>query len=653
MTLSRQLIVLILLLLLSALIGSLWIALDNTRDYLQRQSAAHAQDTANALGLAASTALEAGDRATVVAMAHSLFDGGDYAEIVVHGGKGLSVDLEQPVTLGVPAWFTRLLPLHLPTRSAVVMNAWRQAGEVRVRAHPGLAYRQLWNNARDLLMWFLAIGVIASALGLVLLRLLMRPLQQVEARANAICEQDFAPIEQHPRTRELARIVSAMNHATERVRRMLADKDRLVAALREQAYQHPVTHLPNRRFFIQHLERELDSAETESSGALLLIQVVGFKEYNDRNGYVKGDELLRRIATCLAPMAGEKRLLAHLNGADFLLLAVGADREQALALAREAREAVREELLDTLLDCRVGVALYQCPELSQALLSRADNALRNSLQAADGIGISKQVHGERLDGFTLAAWRDELPEAIEERRVLLALQPVRPVNAGVYEPQGLLQQEALMRLRLRNNGQVVPAGRFLPVAERLGLAAELDVALLEAVLRHLRERPKAHPPRIAVNLSGAVLSREADSGLLDHLLAAHHDLVAEGLALEVGERLVTRKPAVIRVLRRLADRHGVQLGVDHVGTGFESFGYLNALRPAYMKIDGSFIRDVESNADNQFYIQALGDICRGLGSLVVAECVESGQALRRVQSLGVDAVQGYWVGEPVITTGRE
>ncbi len=649
MTLSRQLIALILALLLSALVGSLWIALNHTRDYLQQQSAAHAQDTANALGLAASSALEQGDLATVTAMARALFDGGFYAEIAIHRRGTPVVDLRQPeVSDDVPAWFARLLPLHPPTRVAAVMDGWRRIGEVRVRSHPGLAYRQLWSNARDLLLWFALIGLLASVLGVALLRLLMRPLGEVEERADAIREQDFRPIEQRPRTRELARIVAAMNHATERVRRMLEDKDRLVAALREQAYQHPVTHLPNRRYFINHLERELDSTESDVSGALLLIQIGGFKGYNDRNGYARGDELLRRVAARLRPLADEKRLLAHLNGGDFLLLATGAGREEALALARQAREALAAELLDTLLDSRVGVALYRCPELSSALLARADNALREAAGQADGIDVADASGGgEMLDGYTVAAWRDELHDALEEQRLCFALQPVRPVIGGVYEHDGLVHREVLMRLNLRGHDEVVPAGRFLPVAERFGLTEALDLALLDAVLRHLRVDMEA---RVAVNLSSAVLAAEVDRGVLDRLLGAHHGLIAGRLALEVGERLIARMPSLVDVLRGLADRHGVTLGVDHVGTGFESFGYLNSLRPGYMKIDGSFVRDLGTNRDSRFYIQALGDICHGLDSLVVAECVESEAVLRQLVALGVDGVQGYWVGEPELVS---
>ena len=648
MSLSRQLLVLIVLLLLLAFAGSFWIALGNTRDYVQRQSASHARDTAKALGLAASSALHDEDRATLIAMARALFDSGYYQKlrIVKQNGEAL-VDLRQPGDADVPDWFRHLWPLRPAEQAAPVMNGWRQAGRVVVQSHPGLAYRQLWNNARDLLLWFLGLAAVALVLGLLLLRALLRPLQSIEARAAAICEQDFGHIEERPRSRELARIVTAMNHATDRVRQMLADKDNLVAALREQVYQHPVTHLPNRRFFMNHLERELDSPETHASGALLLIQVAGFKGYNDRNGYVRGDELLRRVAAVLSPLAGEKMQLAHLNGADFILLAAGSGRDQSLQLAEQLRDAVGAELIDTLLDCRIGVAFYQCPELGRALLARADAALRKAAGDIERIGVSEDIAAEMLDGYTVAAWREELRHAVDDKRILFALQPVKrvrePDDAGT-----VLHLEALMRLRLHADGGIVTAGRFLPVAERFGLANALDVALLGAVLAWLGEQKAEARRRIAVNLSAQTLAMESEAGAIAALLDEYADLSGDFLSLEVNERLITRVPGHIAVLRGLADRFGVELGVDHVGTGFDSFAYINALRPAYMKIDGSFVRDVESNPDNQFYIRALGDICRGLGSLVVAECVESDEVMRQLTAFGVDALQGYQVGKPTL-----
>ncbi len=648
MSLSRQLVVLIVLLLLLAFAGSFWIALGNTRDYVQQQSASHARDTARALGLAASTALRDEDRATLIAMARALFDSGYYEALRILKADGEAlVDLRQPGDPDVPEWFRHLWPLTPAEQAASVMAGWRQAGRVVVQSHPGLAYRQLWNNARDLLLWFLLLAAVALVLGLLLLRALLRPLQSIEARALAISEQDFGHIEERPRSRELARIVTAMNHATDRIRRMLADKDKLVAALREQVYQHPVTHLPNRRFFMNHLERELDSPETDASGALLLIQVAGFKGYNDRNGYARGDELLRRVADVLTPLASEKMRLAHLNGGDFILLAAGSGRDQSLQLAKRLRDAVGVELIDTLLDCHIGIAFYQCPELGQALLARADTALRKAAGDIECIGVSEDIAVEMLDGYTVAAWREELRHAVDDQRVLFALQPVKPARETAAARE-VLHLEALMRLRLRADDSIVTAGRFLPVAERFGLADGLDVALLGAVLAWLREQKVGARRRIAVNLSAQSLAKESEAGAIATLLEAYADLCGDFLSLEVSERLVTRMPGHIVILRDLADRFGVELGVDHVGTGFDSFAYINALRPAYMKIDGSFVRDVESNPDNQFYIRALGDICRGLGSLVVAECVESEEVMSQLTAFGVDALQGYQVGKPTL-----
>ena len=228
--------------------GTFAISVYNTRDYLESQLASHAQDAATSLGLSASAHVDSGDQAMVTAMVNAMFHRGDYLGIRFEdlGGKAWIERVAEVDVPDVPGWFVRTFTLHPPQRSATMMSGWRQVGRVLVTSHPALAYRKLWQTAVQTLNLFLAGALLALLGGMIGLRLLLRPLREVELQAEAICNREFPVVDGRPFTLEFRRVVEAMNRLSGRVARMLADSERTAAQLREQAFQDPVTGLANR-----------------------------------------------------------------------------------------------------------------------------------------------------------------------------------------------------------------------------------------------------------------------------------------------------------------------------------------------------------------------------------------------------------------------
>ncbi|MDF1528397.1 MAG: LapD/MoxY N-terminal periplasmic domain-containing protein, partial [Sedimenticola sp.] len=339
MTLSKQLVVLIVALLLLAFAGTFLISVHNTRDYLEKQLAFHAQDAATSLGLSISPHLAENDIATVTSMTDAIFDRGFYRVIRVEDMQGKPlVDRVLPIQIeGVPDWFIEQLPLTTPEGEAMLMSGWLQSGRVIVKSHPGYAYNQLWQTIAGTLRWFLVSAVIALLVGVLLLRRVLSPLRSVEEQANAICNREFPILEKLPRTTDMRRIVEAMNRMSGKVRQMLDELERLAAGLRRQAYQHPVTGLANKRFFMDSLANQINSSEEFSSGALCLVQLKHFKQYNDTHGYKAGDELLQEAARQLEMVARQwqRSQIAHLTGADFAFLVQECSEQQAVELAEQ------------------------------------------------------------------------------------------------------------------------------------------------------------------------------------------------------------------------------------------------------------------------------------------------------------------------------
>lgn len=651
MTLSKQLVILIAVLLLMVFVGTFLISVNNTRDYLEKQLASHAQDAATSLGLSISSHLAEGDLATVRSMTDVIFDRGYYRSIRVEDMTGKPmVDRIMPVRIeGVPEWFIEGLPLTTPSGESSLMSGWIQAGRVEIKSHPGFAYSQLWQTVTGTFWWFIGSMVVVLAIGLILLRWVMKPLGAVERQANAICNREFHILQDLPRTPDLRRIVEAMNQMSAKVKKMLDDLDRLASGLRRQAYQHPVTGLANKRYFTDTLANLIRSPEDFSHGVLCLIQLKDFKEYNDRNGYQAGDELLKETARLLEGVVdgSPKRLLAHLAGADFALLVEECSIEEGEALGAGLVTVLTglygTGKLDEPNAGHVGMGYFDGRQSLSELMSEADMALRMAqLKGANEWHLSTPEELEREHVRSASEWRTFIADALESGRIQLQLQPV------VSCPERtLLHQEVLVRIAEGKDGDgqaLLSAGVFMPQAESLGMTAEIDKAVIGQVLERLVADADGDT-RYAVNLSPPSMLSPGFVPWLEQILAQHRG-VAGRLIFEMPEYGAVALAEQMRALNEMVAGFGCQFSLDHFGRSFSSLAYLRSFKVDYLKIDGSFMLSLNENSDNRFFVQALTEIAHGLEIRVIGESVESEAVWDILPGLQLDGAQGYYLGRP-------
>ncbi|MEJ1355060.1 MAG: EAL domain-containing protein [Candidatus Sedimenticola sp. (ex Thyasira tokunagai)] len=652
MTLSKQLIILIAALLLMVFVGTFLISVDNTRDYLEKQLASHAQDAATSLGLSISSHMAEGDLATVRSMTDVIFDRGYYRSIRVEdmAGKPL-VDRILPVKIeGVPEWFIERLPLTTPQGESSLMSGWMQAGRVEVRSHPGFAYNQLWQTVAATFRWFIGSMVVVLAVGLLLLRWVMKPLESVEQQANAICNREFQILEELPRTPDLRRIVEAMNRMSEKVKQMLDDLEQLASGLRRKAYQHPVSGLANKRYFMDTLENLIRSPEDFSHGVLCLIQLKDFKEYNDRRGYQAGDNLLQEATKSLKAVVGDrpKQLLAHLAGADFALLVEECSIEESEVLGAELVAALTQLYGTGKLDepnaGHVGMGYFDGSQTLSELMSEADMALRMAqLKGANEWHLSTPDELEREHIRTATEWREFIGEALGSGQIQLQFQPVVSCPSKT-----LLHQEVLVRIPEGTGGDgqaLLSAGVFMPQAESLGMTAEIDKAVIDKVLDRLRDDAGGET-QYAINLSPPSILSPGFMPWLEEELSAHSD-IAHRLIFEMQEYGAVALVEQMKELIELVGRHGCQFSLDHFGRSFSSLAYLRSFKVDYLKVDGSFMLSLDENSDNRFFVQALTEIAHGLEIKVIGESVESETVWDILPGLKLDGAQGYYLGRPV------
>jgi diguanylate cyclase (GGDEF)-like protein len=641
MTLKRQLILTVLFMFFLMFVGTLAINVNNVRHYLLDQLASHAQDAATSLALSMSPHMKDNDLATMNSMVDAIFDHGYYREIVVQtmDGKPL-ITRDLPVQVArVPKWFIDLLPLDTPRGSSIVMSGWKQAAVVYVQSHPGYAYAQLWRNTTEVLGALLLVAAFTLLSGSLILHIILRSLRAVEKQANGIIAREYPIQDKLPWTTDLRRVVEVMNKMSLQVKQRSLEQIALTETLRAASYMNAVTGVGNRRFLNAQLDHLTRSPEEFGQGALFLLELQGLKSFNDRHGYLEGDKMLTEVADILNEVAGELpgSLVAHLSGGNFALVASHIIAETADAFAEKLIDSLRLRFPDGL-DSKeighVGVAIFRSGMTSSKFLSEADMALRAA--QAKGPAAWHRHEGGILDMREAPGagyWRNLLKSVIADEAILLQFQPIIATRDGK-----LLHHEALLRIQ-NEEGKLLGAELVIPMALTLGFSSHIDRLVVKEVLKRIsRDNFK-----YAVNLSARSLY---DNEFMAWLETEISGLGARAphLMFEFPEYDVVKHIDVVRGFVKRSRESGVQFGVDHCGRGFVSFAYLSTLNIDYLKIDGSYIRGIESVKDNQFLVHSISRIAHELDIAVIAASIETEEERQTLTRLYVDGLMGYLIG---------
>lgn len=644
MTLYRQILISIVILFVLMFVGTVVINIRSASQFLEEQLESHAQDTATSLGLSLSPHMLGKDLPTMRSMVDAIFDRGYYREIKIVSTDGKTlIERRLPVMIeNVPSWFVNAITLETPQADALIMAGWNQAAKVYVRSHPGFAYSELWRTTARILLWFSVAGIALAILMALALRVLLAPLKRVEEQAVAICERKYVVQDSLPKTRELKSVVLAMNRMTNKVKAMFTEQARTAERLRDIAYRDVVTGLGNRSYFDSQLQERLDSDHI-AQGALFLIQVEGLKAINTQRGLEAGDQYLRNIATAITSITDKHAdsAIARLTGGDFGVffpeIAIEQVDRVAEAICHQI-EAITVADMDDVVHANIGIVLHSSDEDMGVLMSKADSALRLAQRTLDTSWyIYQTVAGQEINSLSRAAWREKIERALQDEKLCLYRQSVRSIN----DTEQVLQNEVFVRL-IEQTDQHIPAGLFMSLAEGANLASEIDKRMIERVLEHATGN--ASLDSYTLNVSPRSLHDEPfTEWLYDRLIGFAHP---GKLMFECSETIVLQQGDAFRHFIDVLKGIGCAVGLDHFGRGFHDFGYLNSVRPDYVKIDAAYTRDLVKNQDKQFFVSALCGVAHSLDVLVIAQAVENQQQLDMLRSLNVDAVQGYLMDQP-------
>lgn len=639
MTLFRQLFIgtSIAFLVLLALVESVDVV--NARLYMQEQLASHAQDTATSLGLVLPDSLAAKDILRAELTVNAVFDRGYYRSIMVvnTGGKKLIDKNLPPAPPGVPVWFTRLFPMHAQSGESLISKGWQQLGRVIVTSHPNFAYKQLWRTTVEATLGMLILYVLSLFAIHAFLSKILRPLNEIERVAHAISERDFQQVKSLPRTRELRRVVKAINSMSSKICDIILHEVRQASRYRDESRRDLVTGLDNRRGFEQHVHALLENGGDMVSGVMFMLQIADFKEFNTHNGYKEGDLLLADVAKGLHGVWPKKELMrCRINGATFAVMAFNLTRDEAVTLGDEISAvlaiAVAGQRTEVGLTSGCGGVYFAGQQVTlNALLAQCDLELLQSLSNGAGLSLLENL---REDGRNQGSqyWKSLIVDAIDAERVMLLSQPVMTFGVG---PK--LQSEVVGRL-VNAEGELVLAEHFIPMANRHQLTPAFDLSVLKQLFG--RMTAVGGDELVAINFS---IHSIHDTALLAWLSIAMHDypLVARRLVFEFTEFGIVQDRAGIEKFVIDMRKWGAQFAVDNFGLHHTAFEYLQKLKPLYVKLSPAYIRNLHDNIENQFFISSVVNITRSLDIHVFALGVEDINVLPLLQALGVEGYQGY------------
>jgi len=615
-----------------ALGGSLVVGTLSARAYLVQAMTVKNIDNAGALALALSHLPK--DPVSIELQLAARMDTGHYRLIRLTAPNGKTI-AEQAQTGGAevaPAWFRQLIPMHAGAGVAQVQDGWRQFGTLQVESHDRYAYESLWRSTLDLLLWFAAGGLVCGALGTVLLKRILSPLDDVVAQASAIGERRFVTTAE-PGTLEFRRVVGAMNALSGRVRQMLSEEAERLEALRFQSQHDALTCLMTRAQFLRQVESALEREDARAGGTLAIARIADMAALNRRLGRPAVDALLRTLGHHLLHLASSQPgwEAGRLNGTDFALLACGEEDAAAVAqrmqveIDRAIAHAGEGEHLEVAF--ALGACAFAPGTALKALLAHTDGALAGAEQ--DGARMIRIADPDRppLPHTDLHGWRCAIEDAVLKSRMMLARFPVLSTGGAV------LHQEAPVRLEM--GGEWQSAGYFMPWAARLGLVSRIDAEVVRRALLDVEQEPSA----LGINISAESLCDAAFRNHLQTLLDSRPE-AARKLWVEVPEYGVVQHPAEFRELCQMLKPLGCRIGIEHCGRELKRIGDLHDLGLDYIKVDASMVRSIDTEPGNQNVLRSLCMLAHSIGVQVIAEGVSTAQEQAALTRLGVDGVTG-------------
>lgn len=432
--------------------------------------------------------------------------------------------------------------------------------------------------------------------------------------------------------------------------REVTEKKNAQTQLQHNATHDQLTGLPNRSSFLSRLDAVISRLKRhpDAMAAVLFLDLDDFKIVNDCLGHAAGDELIIEVAKRVKGCLRKDGVVARLGGDEFtVLLEEVSDPSDALRVAQRMHAVLAEPFTlsgqEIFKDASIGIAIASGETSAESLMQNADLAMYRAKSRGKGCSelFDSAMHAQVMNRLTMEA---TLRKSLEANQLMLHYQPIVMAASGALE--GF---EALVRWQLAD-GEFIPPNVFIPIAEQCGLIIPLGNWIMRTACQKAEEWNRryssAAPLYVSINVSARQL---AHPSFIKEVADAVQQtgVKPECIRLELTESVAMKDaPGTVQAMAQLRAL-GVKLSIDDFGTGYSSLSYLRRFPVDVLKIDQSFVADMESNSENYAIVKSVIALARSLGMEVVAEGVETSDQLERLKFVDCDFAQGYLFSRPL------
>jgi len=409
-----------------------------------------------------------------------------------------------------------------------------------------------------------------------------------------------------------------------------------------------LTGLINRRRFQEELERSIAYTQRyKQQGALFFIDLDQFKYINDTYGHQYGDEYLLDVSRRLAKALRKTDILGRLGGDEFGVIIPTVSKEESITVANALLRTLSQEMVECdnkliHISASIGIAFFPTQgNVSSDLLAKADAAMYTAKnKGRSQFHIYSEDNVELWSMQSKIHWEERIRWALEHNRLKLHFQPVADLRN-----KKIKHYEVLLRMLGKDDELITPSA-FIDTAERFGLIREIDKwVLVNAIKEQARRKQQGEDVTLAVNISGKHFGNSEITSLVKETIHKYQ-ANPNKIIFEVTETAAVENLYRARHFIDALHAIGCRFALDDFGIGFSSFQYLRNLPVDFVKIDGSFVRNLHRDNEDRIFVKAMVDLAKGLGITCIAEFVENHEIVEILRELGVNLGQGYFIARP-------
>lgn len=633
MSLFKQISLIMSLFLLLVFLAVISFNLQSAKQYAQEEMSNNAQNTATFLSLSLATAK--GDISQMSTMINAIYDSGYFQKIILVDREGdlLYQRIKEESQRTVPRWFSSLYDFKTPVAKATVSSGWNPIGIIQVIPVDETAHLKLYTNFVEILQSFAIISFISFSILFFLLRLILSSLTKMKEQAEAVSKNNFIINNNIPSTSEFKEVTLAMNMMVTKVKKIFEREAASVQNYHKLLYTDQLTGISNRSFFEMKLNEFLSAEDADTKGIILTLCLEGLIQANKSIGHEKVDALIQKLANTAQDLSTfyKGSVLSRIDGTKISIIFPRLQEEDIEDLSNQLLEKSLIALEKSFLDegeCFIKLIQlnYSASESVSTILSHIEK----------GCALSKKntitnLSPENLVDDKLA--KEIIENRIKEHSIAVALQDVYDENSDI------LHSEAYVRL-FDENKEIHEAGEFIHLVHKMKLDTRLD----QNVINYILKENSLENRDIAINISLRFIQDRKSLQWLKERLAGLDEEKTLSFELSNANLLsnINDAQSFSNQLRESGHKFGIDRFSIEEGT---NLNYLLMLKPHYIKIDGTYLKDILHGEQGQTN-PALQTLIESLDIKMIATNIEDLRVKEYLEKVGIKYFQGSLLAEP-------